>query len=113
MDDVFRGHPTYNNFRSDISTLFPGYANSSGAVAYFSLDTTTLSNGVHTLAWGVVDNAGRSAGIGSRYFTVANGAGSTLAETTIDTSEPHLGGNPPLPLVALRDGRWQRSHRCK
>jgi beta-lactamase superfamily II metal-dependent hydrolase len=91
VDDVFRGHPTYHNFRSDISLLFPGYANSGGAVAYFSLDTTTLSNGVHTIAWGVVDNAGRSAGIGSRYFTVANGATSTLAETASDTSEPHPG----------------------
>ena len=89
VDDVFRGHPTYNNLRSDISMLFPGNANLSGAVGYFSLDTTTLSNGVHTIAWGVVDNAGHAAGIGSRYFTVANGAGSTLGEMTRDGSEPH------------------------
>ncbi|HNX98408.1 MAG TPA: hypothetical protein PKK12_12075, partial [Candidatus Aminicenantes bacterium] len=26
------GHPVYNLYRSDIATLFPGYANSDGAV---------------------------------------------------------------------------------
>ncbi len=32
------------------------------------------SNGVHTIAWGVIDSCGRAEGIGSRYFTVLNGA---------------------------------------
>jgi hypothetical protein len=36
------------------------------------LDTTLLTNGVHTIAWGVVDDAGNGQGIGSRYFTVSN-----------------------------------------
>jgi hypothetical protein len=70
VDSVLRGHPTYNNFRSDIATLFPGYSNTNGAVGYFALDTTILSNGVHTIAWVVRDNAGHASGIGSRYFTV-------------------------------------------
>ena len=38
------------------------------------IDSTTLSNGVHTISWGVTDNAGNAEGIGSRYFTVLNGA---------------------------------------
>jgi hypothetical protein len=59
-------------FRPDIASLFPGYANSGGAVGHFALDTTTLSNGVHTIAWVVVDSGGNASGIGSRYFTVAN-----------------------------------------
>ena len=66
------GHPVYNQFRSDIASLFPGYTNSTGAVGYFSLDTTALSNGVHTIAWSAFDNAGRGEGLGSRYFTAAN-----------------------------------------
>ena len=37
--------------------------------------TTTLANGVHTIAWGVVDSAGHASGVGSRYFTVANPTG--------------------------------------
>jgi uncharacterized repeat protein (TIGR03803 family) len=72
VDDVLRGHPTYDNFRSDIAALFPGYANSNGAVGHFPLDTTTLADGLHTISWAVVDDAGHAAGLGSRYFTVAN-----------------------------------------
>jgi hypothetical protein len=72
IDGVLVGHPAYNRFRADIASLFPGYANSNGAVGFFTIDTSTLANGVHTLAWGVVDNRGRAQGIGSRFFTVAN-----------------------------------------
>jgi hypothetical protein len=72
IDNIFRGRPTYNQFRSDIATLFPGYANSNGAVGFFQFDTRTLSNGVHTIQWIVRDSAGNAQGIGSRYFTVVN-----------------------------------------
>jgi hypothetical protein len=41
-------------------------------VGYYYLDTTTLSNGLHTIAWTVTDNAGNAQGIGSRYFNVQN-----------------------------------------
>jgi hypothetical protein len=72
VDNVFRGRPTYNQYRVDVATLFPGLNNSNGAVGFFPLDTRTLSNGVHTIAWVVRDNAGNAQGIGSRYFTVKN-----------------------------------------
>jgi hypothetical protein len=72
IDGVARGNALYNIPRSDIQTLFSGYANSNGAIGYFALDTRTLDNGVHTLFWVVTDNLGRSEGIGSRYFTVLN-----------------------------------------
>jgi hypothetical protein len=74
VDGVYRGHPVYNNYRSDIAQLFPEYSNSTGAVGYFTLDTTTLTNGVHTIAWVVRDTGGNASGIGSRFFTVANSA---------------------------------------
>ena len=75
------GHPSYNHYRSDIAALFPGYANTNGAVGYYYLDTTKLTNGVHTIAWSVVDSAGVAAGIGSRYFTVVNsGAGGLMGD---------------------------------
>jgi uncharacterized repeat protein (TIGR01451 family) len=80
LDGVPVGHPTYNQFRSDIANLFPGLANSNGAVGFFYIDTSALANGVHTISWNVFDNAGRGDGIGSRYFTVANtGAGNVPA----------------------------------
>ena len=83
VDGVSLGSPVYNLARCDVDQLFPGYANSGstncalngtspGPVGYFNLDTTTLANGVHTIAWSVTDNAGRAQGIGSRYFTVEN-----------------------------------------
>ena len=90
VDGAVRGHPTYDNFRSDIARLFPGYANSNGAVGYFRLDTTTLADGVHTIAWVVRDNAGNASGIGSRYFTVSNLAPLTPAGSTL----PPTAGSP-------------------
>jgi hypothetical protein len=75
VDGVNLGHPLYNMYRSDIAALFPGYANSNGALAYFDIDTTQFSNGLHTIAWTAVDSAGNSDGIGSRYFTVQNTSG--------------------------------------
>ncbi len=72
VDGLPLGHPVYNNYRADIATLFPGYANSNGAVGVFSLDTTGYSNGLHTIEWSATDSGGNTDGIGSRYFTVQN-----------------------------------------
>jgi hypothetical protein len=86
VDGVPVGHPVYNLCRAaivagkctdDIATLFPGYANSNGAIGYYLLDTTTLTNGLHTISWSVKDDAGNSEGIGSRYFRVLNGPSSS------------------------------------
>jgi hypothetical protein len=72
VDGLPLGHPTYNLYRDDIATLFPGYANSNGAVGLFALDTRTLANGLHSIAWSVTDDQGRTDGIGSRFFWVQN-----------------------------------------
>ncbi len=72
VDGVYLGHPVYNVYRSDIAALFPGYANSSGAHAYFDFDTTAYKNGLHTIYWTAEDDAGNIDGIGSRYFTIQN-----------------------------------------
>jgi hypothetical protein len=80
VDGVMVGHPTYNQYRADIANLFPGLANSNGAVGFFTIDTTTLANGMHTIAWVVADNGGRQDGVGSRFFSVLNsGVGGTAA----------------------------------
>jgi hypothetical protein len=79
IDGLPVGHPTYNNYRVDIATLFPGYANSNGVVGYYYVDTTQYVNGVHTIAWSVEDSAGIASGIGSRYFTVVNTATGSAA----------------------------------
>lgn len=72
IDGVKVGHPIYNNYREDIATLFPGYANSNGAVGYFRINTRDYADGMHTISWVVKDSAGNAEGIGSRYFTIKN-----------------------------------------
>lgn len=79
VDGINIGHPTYNIYRPDIANLFPGYANSNGAVGYFYLDTTAYENGVHTIQWTATDSGGNTDGIGSRYFIVQNTNGSGSA----------------------------------
>jgi hypothetical protein len=66
------GHPYYNIKRPDVEALFPDYANSDGAGAYFPLDTTGYADGVHTIYWTATDNEGSTDGIGSRFFTIDN-----------------------------------------
>jgi hypothetical protein len=95
VDSLPVGHPTYNQYRSDIATLFPGLANSNGAVGFYYIDTTTLTNGVHTIAWSVTDNANRGDGIGSRYFTVLNTGAGTLAAPA-ESVQALPGGTPIL-----------------
>jgi uncharacterized repeat protein (TIGR01451 family) len=79
LDGVAVGHPVYNQYRSDIATLFPGYANSNGAVGFFFIDTTQLKNKVHTISWSVTDNGARVDEIGSRYFNVFKAGGGGVA----------------------------------
>ncbi len=75
VDGVPVGHPTYDQYRSDIATLFPGYANSDGAVGFFYLNPASLTEGAHSIAWSVEDSLGRLDGIGSRYFSVEHVSG--------------------------------------
>lgn len=69
---------TYNVPRSDVKAYFPGLANSDGPEARLMIDTTQFADGVHTIAWGVVDDNGAAEGIGSRFFTIQNGAASLV-----------------------------------
>jgi hypothetical protein len=112
MDGVTVGHPTYNQYRSDIANLFPGLANSNGAVGFFFIDTTRLANGLHNISWVVTDNGGRTDGIGSRYFGVLNsGLGGVTAPAESEPvvpmekalSAPRL-NHQLAPLVVDHDG---------
>jgi hypothetical protein len=79
VDGVPVGSPSYNHYRSDIATLFPGLANSNGAVGFRTINTTALSNGLHTIVWTASDSAGVTGGIGSRFFHVSNASGAMTA----------------------------------
>jgi len=116
IDGVVSGNPTYNQFRSDIATFFPGYTNSNGAVGFLYINTTTLANGVHTISWNVFDNLGHGEGLGSRYFTVQNTSGGVAGpEDVIDESLAKKGiqvrhglnrNGGPEPLVPDSDGTY-------
>ncbi len=58
--------------RTSNPTLFRNLDAGRGAIGAFVFNTTTLTNGLHTIAWGVTDSAGRGEGIGSRFFVVLN-----------------------------------------
>ncbi|MDQ3487368.1 MAG: hypothetical protein M3468_06500, partial [Acidobacteriota bacterium] len=97
---VWIGDATFvEGVRPDVAAAFPGYPHNTragwglsvlsnllpnagngritfhayAAIGSFDLDTTTLTNGIHTLEWRVTDSAGNVQGIGSRYFYVQNG----------------------------------------
>jgi len=100
VDGVTLGTPTYNNFRSDIAALFPGLNNTNGAVGFRMIDTTALSSGLHTIQWVVTDDQGATDGIGSRYFTVSNGAAAPVAATRSVTAAARLAGGGEAERIA-------------
>lgn len=77
IDGVAAGTPGGWVSRSDLTGLFPAatYAGIANALGVAAINTTTLANGLHTIAWIVTANNGQAAGIGSRYFTVQNASG--------------------------------------
>lgn len=108
VDGKPAGHPTYNLYREDVASLFPGYANSPGAAAFFTLDTRKLANGMHTLAWSAADSSGDVDGVGSRYFQVLgssyreqnNTESSYAASDDTNATLPGKDFNEPLPWSA-------------
>ncbi|HEY3440181.1 MAG TPA: hypothetical protein VGK29_05500 [Paludibaculum sp.] len=77
IDSVNVGHPAYGILRNDVASLFPGYANSSGSLGQYSLDSTQYANAMHTIAWILYDNLGHGDGMGSRYFHILNAGGAS------------------------------------
>ncbi len=80
VDGVNLAHPVFGGNRSDVAGLFPGYANTNSSAGSYYLDTSAFSNSMHTIAWIVYDNQGRSDGIGSRFFTIQNVATAASAD---------------------------------
>ncbi len=127
VDGVAVGSPSYNHYRSDIATIFPGLANSDGAVGFKIIDTTTLANGLHTIVWTATDSAGLTSGLGSRFFRVSNGvsasptaaaraamtstrSAATLASVPVDPSSivARRSWDPEAPWRAYAVGRADR-----
>jgi hypothetical protein len=82
VDGAVIGSPGGWTSRSDLTALFPEstYSGVGSALGVFGLNTTAYANGVHTIAWVVTADNGQVDGIGSRFFTIANGSGLTAGE---------------------------------
>jgi hypothetical protein len=78
VDGINVGSPGGWTTRSDLQMLFvpaSKYPGVNNALGVFGLDTTTLANGLHSIAWSVTGSpGGGTSGIGSRFITVSNGA---------------------------------------
>lgn len=109
VDGVYLGNPTYNIYRSDIAGLFPGYANSDGAIGYFFLDTTGYENGLHTIYWTAKDNEGAGDGIGSRYFTILNSGSARTRANSGTLLKPYTGS--PAARVSATDTMTSREKK--
>ena len=106
IDGVNVGSPAAWTSRSDLSALFPvaSYPGINFAEAVFSFDSTTLADGVHTIAWVVTDTRNATSGIGSRFFRVFNGTGpvpglvagasEVSAETAAESRAPQIDFTP-------------------
>jgi hypothetical protein len=103
IDGVSVGHPIYNILRADVASLFPGYANSSGAGGYLDIDTTQYADGIHTIAWIANDSAGNSDGIGSRYFAIQNTGTSSAASLGVRGQGSVVSGESTLSKIPLDD----------
>ena len=110
VDGVAVGSPFGWTSRADLSALFPAalFSGVNTAAAVYSLDTTLLADGVHTIAWQVTDNQGHSSGIGSRYFSVWNGGGAALTAEPLASAGARGDDFDALPLsrgaIAVRRG---------
>jgi hypothetical protein len=91
--------------RSSNPTRYRNLDAGRGAIGSYVLDTRTLSNGLHTIAWAVMDSAGRTEGIGSRFFTVANAATDMVPADAL----AKVGGVMPSPAAADADGTVARA----
>jgi hypothetical protein len=101
VDGVPLWHPSYDNYRSDIATLFPGLANSNGAVGFLPINTLSLANGLHTIVWTATDSGGNTEGLGSRYFRVSNGSALTRTVAASTAAAPLLLSADSLARVPL------------
>src|SRR5262249_37798721 len=74
IDGVAIGSPVAWTSRQDLTAAFPAatYPGIDRTLGIIGFDSTTLTNGTHSMFWIVSATNGEAEGIGSRYFTVLN-----------------------------------------
>jgi hypothetical protein len=124
IDGVVVGQATYNLCRGsvavggvtptgllcddDVSTIFRSagvYRNldaGRGPIGLRTINTAGLTNGLHTIQWGVTDSASRGEGIGSRYFNVLNSATDAVTDAVGRAEGTARQDRGPYERAALR-----------
>jgi hypothetical protein len=93
VDGILKGNATYGLNRPDVCQVYPGKPGCPNVGWSFSLDTTLLANGTHTLevtAKALLRNGGQQATI-STTFTVANWTTANPIIITTDQPNPQSG----------------------
>jgi hypothetical protein len=112
IDGVAVGSPGGWSARSDLTALFPvaQYPGINNALGVFPFNSTTLADGVHTIAWVVTDSLNHTQGIGSRFFRVFNGTGPALMAGL--SADSVAAGSAPDEIVSATIDRsavqWRR-----
>jgi hypothetical protein len=103
VDGIPSGSPGGWVSRPDLTALFPAgaYPGVTNALGVATLNTTTLANGLHTIAWIVTASDGQAAGIGSRYFTVQNAAAG-VDESPVDAGGVEAAFHDRTPIAGRR-----------
>ena len=112
VNGVTVGSPGGWTARPDLTAAFPAYPGIDTALGVYALNTLAYANGLHTIHWIVVDDVGVAEGIGSRYFTVSNGAGAmtAAAENALPVAEAEAIALAPLDSGAIIGRRgWDLS----
>ena len=108
VDGNLVGAPSLWNTRSDLQMLFPAssYPGIGTALGIYGLNTTTLTNGIHTIFW-IATGTGPSgtSGIGSRFITVSNGSDTLGAAAAGANTSGVIAANGTLDVPAAAAAR--------
>ncbi len=82
--------------RTSNPTLFRNLDSASAPIGAYTFDTAALSNGLHTIAWSVSDSAGRTEGIGSRFFNVLNAVPGAASDAALRAAPARVVGTAAM-----------------
>jgi hypothetical protein len=97
--------------RTENATRYRNLDSGRAAIGSYVINTATMTNGLHTIAWSVTDSNGRTEGIGSRFFNVLNSTSGDTTDTALRARPAEIRG-PAWVLgfmPAGRDGVWVRT----
>jgi hypothetical protein len=102
--------PTFTTRTANV-TRFRNLDAERAAIGSYVIDTSALGNGLHTIAWSVTDSAGRTEGIGSRFFNVLNAGADPRSEAQLRAAPAMVRESADVlrSVIPVREGVWGRT----